>query len=90
MRFPADGLAKLFRDAGRAHHAAFNATKRDDPAWAEWYAEYLSGPLSGFLGIDLTTSVLAQDLRTVNREHGQSVRWPEYYAGWVRARYSAV
>jgi hypothetical protein len=25
MRFPADGLAKLFRDAGRAHHAAFNA-----------------------------------------------------------------
>jgi hypothetical protein len=90
MRFPADGLAKLFRDAGRAHHAAFKSSKGNDPAWAEWYAEYLSGPLSCFLGIDLTVSALAQDLRAVNREHGHSVRWSEYYAGWFRARYSAV
>lgn len=90
MRFPADGLAKLFRAAGRAHHAAYRATNGDDPAWAEWYADYLAGPVSRVLGIDLTTSVLASDLRTVDREQGRSVRWPEYYAAWFRGRYSAV
>jgi hypothetical protein len=90
MRFPADSLARLFRDAGRAHHAAFEATNGDDPTWPEWYADYLVAPLSQVLGIDLTASVLAYDLRTVDREQGRSVRWPECYAGWFRARYSAV
>ena len=90
MRRPADALAKLFRDAGRAHHAAFQATNGDDPAWPEWYAAYLTDRLSRFLGIDLNPSALAHDLRTVYHEQGHGARWPEYYAGWFRARYSAV
>jgi hypothetical protein len=90
MRFPADGLVQLFRDAGRAHHDAFAATDGDDPSWPEWYAEYLAGRLSGILGIELPVPVLAYDLRTVDREHDHTVRWPEYYATWFRGRYSAV
>lgn len=90
MRFPADGLTQLFREAGRAHHAAFAATDGDDPSWAEWYAQYLAGRLSSILGIDLPVPVLAYDLRAVDREHDRTLRWPEYYAIWFRGRYSAV
>lgn len=90
MRFPADTLAQLFREASSAHHAAYVAADGDDPAWAEWYAEYLAGPVSRILGIDLTAPVLAYDLRSVDREQERTVSWPEYYATWFRGRYSAV
>jgi hypothetical protein len=90
MRFPADGLVQLFREAGSAHHAAFAAADGDDPDWPEWYAQYLAGPLSLILGIELPVPVLAYDLRSVDREHDRTVRWPEYYATWFRGRYSAV
>lgn len=38
-------LAKLFQEAGKAHHEAFATTDGVDPEWPIWYADYLVEPL---------------------------------------------
>lgn len=85
---PADRLARLFREAGTAHHAAFAAANGDDPEWPDWYAAYLAGPIADLLGHPLDPAALASDLRAVDAAHRAGGRegWPEYYAGWFLHR----
>jgi hypothetical protein len=75
-------LARLFQEAGRAHHLAFLATNGEDPDWPRWYAEYLRPELARF-GLNLTVDELARLLEEVE-ERRQSERpypdWPFYYA----------
>lgn len=85
-----DRLARLFRKAGAAHHAAFAETNGEDPDWPEWYAAHLAGTLTRELGSALSAGALADDLRAVDLDERASCStqcWHEYYAAWFLARY---
>lgn len=86
-------LARLFRDAGAAHHAAYAATNGDDPDWPDWYAAWLAAPMAELLGSALPTAALAAELRAVDAEHHRAppgTAWPEYYAEWFLRRYPSA
>ena len=51
-------LVGLFRETGRAHHAAFAATDGADPEWPIWYAQHLQAPIADALGTPFTQSQL--------------------------------
>ena len=53
-----NNLADLFRETGRAHHAAFAATDGADPEWPIWYAKYLQAPIAEALQTSFTKSQL--------------------------------
>lgn len=57
-----DALAQLFRQTAAAHHEAFRATNGDDPAWPQWYANYIYDKLPVSLGKTLTKESLAEEL----------------------------
>lgn len=85
-------LAQLFRETGRVHHQAFRSSNGDDPDWPRWYAEYLL-PRLGVMSIpNLTAAGFEADLKVVDTEQRAapgSLTWPEYYARWFLARWSA-
>lgn len=92
MNYRRDALAQLFRSAGQAHHRAFAAVNGDDPAWPEWYGQYLSGPLSQLLGTPLGRDQLAAELRDLDTEMRRvapSADWTLYYAEWFLAQHAA-
>lgn len=87
-----DRLARLFRDTGTAHHAAFAATDGEDPGWPAWYAAHLAAPLSQLLGTDLRADTLAADFHAVDQAQRAAMppaEWSEYYAAWFLERYPA-
>ena len=78
-----DSLVGLFRDAGRAHHAAFAATDGVDPDWPIWYAEHLHTSIAELLQTPFTVSELVRCLIDADVEHTARVpdsNWPEFYA----------
>jgi NAD(P)H-hydrate epimerase len=92
MTDPRVTLGQLFRAAAQAHHQAFAATDGEDPDWPEWYAGYLANPLSELLGCAVGRSVIADDLRSLERKmqtEAPTAEWTLYYADWFLARHSA-
>jgi len=79
-------LVELMRDAGRAHHAAFEATDGADPDWPLWYADYLQAPLFETLQVPFTKSRLVYCLMDADSERtarAPDSSWPELYANHV-------
>jgi hypothetical protein len=86
-------IADLLREAGGAHHRAFAATNGDDPAWPQWYAGHLAGPLGDWLGRPVAPDVLAAELAALDVAHRANAArsdWPRYYAERLVARYAAA
>jgi hypothetical protein len=84
-------LADLFRETGRAHHQAFQATDGADPDWPIWYADYLIGKLPEHLGVRLTKSDLVYLLVRLHHEQAAEAPgsdWTRYYARMLALRYS--
>ena len=84
-------LIELFRETGRAHHAAFAATDGADPDWPIWYAEYLQEPLAQALGTPFTKSQLIYCVMNADFEHtarSPESDWPSFYAGLLIERYA--
>ena len=81
-----NNLARLFREAGRAHNDAFAATDGADPDWPSWYADYLQEPLAGQLGMTFHKSQLIYCLMNADFEHqarSPNSDWPEFYANEI-------
>ena len=80
---PELSLTDLFREAGNAHHKAFEQANGEDPEWPSWYADFLHERIVSLIHKRLTKSeliyffVLAD--RTFNKEKATS-DWPEFYA----------
>jgi len=82
-------LVELFREAGRAHHAAFAATDGDDPDWPIWYADYLQEPIAQRLDMKFHKSRLIYCLMDADFEHqvrSPQSDWPEYFADQMLER----
>ena len=84
-------LVDLFRETGRAHHAAFLDTDGADPEWPLWYAEYLQAPMADTLVAPFTKSELVYCVMDADFE--QTARapdsdWPEFYADQFVERYA--
>jgi hypothetical protein len=75
-------LARLFREAGSAHHRAFLATNGDDPDWPCWYARWLAPRLEPILGFRYRPDKLSEMLETVEsaRKSRSVADWPNFYA----------
>ena len=76
-------LIELFREAGQAHHAAFEATDGDDPDWPIWYADYLQAPFTERLDMNFYKSQLIYCLMNADFEHqarSSDSDWAEFYA----------
>lgn len=76
-------LIDIFRETGRAHHAAFAATDGADPDWPIWYAEHLQIPIADALQTTFTKSQLIHCLMDADIEHAtraSETDWPEFYA----------
>jgi hypothetical protein len=86
-------LARLFRDAGAAHHQAFAATNGEDAEWPAWYAAYLTPRLGELVGVQLSSDRIAADLVIVDREYRDAesaLAWPEYYVEWFLQKYGSA
>ena len=84
-------LVDLFRETGRAHHAAFAATDGADPEWPIWYADHLQTPIADALGTPFTRSQLIYCVMDADFE--QTARapesdWSEFYADQFVERYA--
>ena len=67
----------------KAHHEATGGT---NPAWAQWYAEYVVDDLNEALGSDMEVDDLASWLAEADRryrEEPQENSWPKAYAAWL-------
>ena len=84
-------LVDLFRETGRAHHAAFAATDGADPEWPIWYAEHLQTPIADALGTPFTRSRLIYCVMDADFEQAARAPesdWPEFYADQFVERYA--
>ena len=84
-------LEGLLREAGAAHHRAFEAMDGHDPDWPIWYANYLVGPVHEQLGLEMTASQLVYCLMNADFERqarAPESDWPAFYAGEIIARFS--
>ncbi|MDH3533011.1 MAG: glutaredoxin [Gammaproteobacteria bacterium] len=82
-------LVELFREAERAHQAAFAATAGADPDWPIWYADYLQEPFAQRLGLDFCKSRLIYCLMNADLEHqarSPDADWAEIYADQILDR----
>lgn len=76
-------LSHLFRDAAKAHHAAFAASAGKDPEWPLWYANYLLEPLGRMLDTTFTKSHLIYCLMNADFDHQAlepQTDWADFYA----------
>ena len=76
-------LARLFKEAGRAHHEAFAEVGGEDPDWPNWYATYLQERLASLLGRPSKPDEIAAELVAADQEHRTSqekLAWPVSYA----------
>ena len=77
-------LATLLRQAGEAHHVAFEDVGGDDPDWPQWYAEHMSGRVAAVVGRDVSTERLADLLSDAADAHaGSEEPWPAAYASYI-------
>jgi len=77
-------LATLLRQAGEAHHFAFEDVGGDDPEWPQWYAAHMSGRVAAVVGRDLPADELAGLLADAADAHaGSDDPWPEAYARFI-------
>lgn len=86
-----DGIARLLRDTGHAHHKAFAATDGADPDWPIWYAEYSQDTFAEQFGMTFTKSRLIYCLMNADFEHAArapDTDWPEFYANEIVERYA--
>ena len=84
-------LVDLFRETGRAHHAAFAAADGADPEWPIWYAEHLQISLADALGTPFTKSQLVYCVMDADFEQAARAPesdWPEFYADQFVERYA--
>jgi predicted enzyme related to lactoylglutathione lyase len=83
-----DALTALLREAGEAHHAAFEATDGHDPEWPIWYATFLQERLAALMGRPFTRSDLVRLL--MGLEEMRAAEAPDAeWAPWAAARLSA-
>jgi len=84
-------LIDVFRDAGNAHHVAFEAVDGEDPDWPIWYADHLHQPLLTFLSPRLTKSKIVYCLMAAETER-QAVDpdgdWASFYAAHFLERFA--
>jgi glutaredoxin len=76
-------LVALLREAGRAHHDAFDVTGGDDPDWPIWYADYLQEPLAERFDMSFNKSRLIYCLMDADFDHqarSPASDWAEHYA----------
>lgn len=86
-------LTELFKEAGKAHHAAFIETDGDDPDWPIWYASYLINHIGPLLGTWFSHQALSEELAELANDHQQSapgIAWPEYYAKHFVRKYEPI
>lgn len=84
-------LVDLFRETGRAHHAAFADTDGADPEWPIWYAEHLQAPIADALGTSFTKSQLVYCVMDADFEQAARAPksdWIEFYADQFVERYA--
>lgn len=82
-------LARLFREAGVAHHHANLATDGDAPDWPQWYAMYLRSKLRALLGVSFSIEELARVLKALEEERKRrrpDADWPTFYADYLLTR----
>ena len=82
-------VAALLKEAGRAHHKAYEATDGDDPDWPIWYADYARDKFAECFGMELTRSQLVYCLIRADSEHqarAPDSDWAEFYASEFIAR----
>jgi len=82
-------LARLFREAGAAHHQAFLDTNGDDPDWPHWYALYLGPKLRALFGLSVSLEELARLLMALEAERMRqkpAADWPTFYADYLLSR----
>ncbi len=87
-----NSLIDLFRETGRAHHAAFAATDGADPEWPIWYGEHLQAPIADALQTPFTKSQLIYCVMNADFERTARVPdsdWPEFYADHFVERFAA-
>ena len=85
----AEQLARLFREAGHAHHQAFLAANGEDPDWPAWYAGFLQPQLQLLLGASFSCETLAELLTAAEKEREKrapGADWPEFYAEYFLSR----
>ncbi len=85
-------LVDLFRETGRAHHAAFAATDGADPEWPIWYAGHLQAPMADALETPFTKSQLVYCVMDADFEltaRSRESDWPVFYADQFIERYAA-
>ena len=84
-------LSHLFKDTGKAHHAAYIETDGDDPEWPLWYADHLQKPLGQALDMDFYKSQLIYCLMNADFEHGArtpETDWADFYASEFMEHYA--
>lgn len=73
-------LGRLFGAAANAHH---EATGGSNPAWPQWYAEFLDGRIDDVLGFSPGADKIAEWLTWADeryRADAPDSPWPYYYA----------
>ena len=86
-----DELMNLFKEAGQAHHQAFEEVDGFDPEWPLWYADYLFEKIPPVLGAELTKSELVYlliHLSKIQPAEAPDQEWHRYYARYVVEHYS--
>ncbi|MDT0618602.1 glutathione S-transferase N-terminal domain-containing protein [Salinisphaera sp. P385] len=86
-------VSDLFREAGVAHHEAFESTNDEDPDWPIWYADYLLRPLSDLFEVAFTRSQLIYCLMNAEFERratAPDADWSHFYANHFLERYAGT
>jgi hypothetical protein len=78
-------ISELLHEAGETHHVVFRIVDGDDPDWATWYSEWLTGlsELPEVLGNKPVRSELTYLLVRLDKEFTEQNpgdRWEDYYA----------
>ena len=83
-------LIQYFKEAGKAHHLAFESVNGVDAEWPIWYSDFLFEKVAPLLK-DLTKSNLIYYLIVLDKkmkEEKPSISWPEYYANYLITEFS--
>lgn len=78
-----DGLSRLLRAAGRAHHAEIGGPS---PTWSQWYAEFILPDIGHHVGFEPTVEQVSSWLRAADERHRSEAPdefWPVFYARFI-------
>ncbi len=85
----AEALRALLAETAHAHHEATGGVNN---AWADWYADYMSGRLGDIIGFEPDVTMTSAWLTAADERHKTEepdVRyWPTLYARYILEDYA--